>query len=96
MTLLVGKLGFKSTTHKHNLYSGLIDSVHILACQQIDNFAIASPNPAAIIKLVSHINDLVTTEYQGAGKNAPTSLLTLYNGLDVHQTCKHILLNMQT
>ena len=29
--LLVGKLGFKSTTHERNLYSGEIDGVRVLA-----------------------------------------------------------------
>ena len=54
--LLLDKLGFKNTTHEKNLYSGTISGKPVLVCRQIDDYAIASPDPSASSELICLIN----------------------------------------
>ncbi len=61
VSILEDKLGFQSTTHERNLYQGKIDVKLLLACQQVDDFAIAVKNPKTADILINKINPCVTT-----------------------------------
>jgi hypothetical protein len=94
--ILETQLGFSSTVHERNLYRGLVDGQTVLVCRQVDDFAIASHDPATAEKLVSLINVHVPTIHQGIGTDRPSGVHSRYNGLDVHQTAEFIKLNCET
>jgi hypothetical protein len=86
--ILIGELGFRSTTHERNLYRGSVDGSTVLICRQVDDFAIASASHATAEKLVSFINKRVTTESKGLG--------TRYNGIDLLQTRDYLKVSCST
>ena len=90
------ELGFKSTTHEHNLYQGEINGELVLVCHQVDDFAIASVSPTAAKKLITVINAHATTESKGTGVLDSQGLCIHYNGIDVHQTRDYIKLSCET
>jgi len=80
--ILEDELGFRSTTHEHNLYCSEIDGKLVLVCHQVDDFAIASEDPKTADLLISKINAHVMTQNKGLG--------TCYNGIDLSQTRDYI------
>ena len=66
-SLLLDGLGLKNITHEKNLYSGEIAGKRVLVCCQIDNYAIASTDPAASAELFCLINARITTDDLGMG-----------------------------
>jgi hypothetical protein len=90
------ELGFTSTTHERNLYRGTIDGELVLVCRQVDDFAIASPSPAAAEKLIAVINKHATTSSKGTGVPSSQGLGLRYNGVDVHQTRDHVKVSCET
>lgn len=68
----------------------------VLACRQVDDFAIASKMEAASQKLIAIINERATTDDQGTGAVTDQAVINCYNGLDVHQTCEYIKLSFET
>ena len=94
--ILIDKLSFTSTVHKCNLYIGKYNNTDILICQQVDDYAIATPHLPAAPKLIKFINSHVTTEHLGQGLLTEHGTHTQYNGIDVHQTCNYIKLSCET
>jgi hypothetical protein len=94
--ILEKELGFRSTVHERNLYRGVIDGKSVLVCRQVDDFAIASHDPATAETLVGLINARVTTVHQGIGLERASGMHCRYNGLDVHQTADYTKLNCET
>jgi hypothetical protein len=88
--------GFKSTTHERNLYRGEIDGQMVLVCRQVDDFAVGSEDPAVASKLVSMINDQVTTIDKGIGDITVNGAFSQYNGVDIHQTRDYIKLSCES
>jgi hypothetical protein len=93
---ILREFGFKNTTHERNLYRGSIDGAMILICRQVDDFAIASVDPAVASKLVSMINAKVTTVDKGIGEITVKGAFSQYNGVDVHQTQDYVKLSCES
>ena len=85
--VLCDKFGFQATTHERNLYRGTVNGALVLVCRQVDDYAIASADPATAETLISMINEHVTTSSQGIG--------TRYNGVDVEQTRDYVRLHCE-
>jgi Reverse transcriptase (RNA-dependent DNA polymerase) len=85
---LCNRLGFRATTHERNLYPGTVDGEDTLVCRQVDDFNIATKDPATAGKLIALINAFVTTESKGLAPH--------YNGVDVLQTRDYIKLSCKT
>ena len=90
------KLGFTSTTHKHNLYQGKIDGETVLVCHKVDDFAIATRMPSAAEMLIDVINRHATTSSKGIGTPSNQGIHIQYNRLNVHQTHNYVKLSCET
>ena len=89
--ILLEQLGFKTTTHERNLYRGTVDGQDVLICRQVDDFAIASHDPQIAEKLITMINERVTTDSKGMGSIVPKKGHHLaYNGIDLYQTRDYV------
>ena len=84
--LLIGKFGFRATTHERNLYRGTVDGKDVLICRQVDDYAVATKDHATAEKLVSVINAHVTTESKGTGDKTPVGLKLWCDGVDIMQS----------
>jgi len=93
---ILEKIGFKSTTHKRNLYREEIGGQMVLVCRQVDDFAIACKSRTTADKLIAHINEQVTTDNQGIGIHTVHGMSSWYNGINVHQTRDYIKLSCET
>lgn len=76
--ILVDELGFQPTTQEPNLLRGSIDGHLVLICRQVDDFAIATSDPATAEKLIARLNKYVTVESEGVGSK--------FNGIEIEQT----------
>jgi hypothetical protein len=89
--ILIEELGFRNTTHERNLYRGTVDGHDVIICRQVDDFAIASLDPATAEKMIKLINERVTTESKGMGTIVPRQGHHLaYNGIDLYQTRDYV------
>ena len=79
---ILTKLGFKSTTHEKNIYSGHIDGALVLICRQVDDLAIASADPSVAQSVIDRLADQVALTSDG--------ILTSFNGIDVSQTRNYV------
>ena len=93
---ILADLGFTNTTHERNLYRGTIDNEMVLICRQVDDFAIGSNTAGAASKLISLINDKITTEDKGIGVITAQGQFSHYNGIDVNQTQDYIKISCET
>jgi hypothetical protein len=79
-------IGFSSTTHKHNIYAATINGHKNLLLCQVNNFVLATPNPAIATK----IYDQVGQRLQLPGKPSPPfeqqDLIESFNGVNMLQT----------
>jgi hypothetical protein len=96
ITGILDDIGFKSTTHERNLYRGTLDGEMVLVCRQVDDFAVASVTPRVASKLVTLINDRVTTVDKGIGEITVNGAFSQYNGVDVHQTRDYIKMSCES
>ena len=79
---VMSTLELKHTTHERSLYSGVFEGQKVLVCRQVDDFAVATENKATADKIISLINEQVTTENLGI---APT-----FDGADVLQARDYV------
>ena len=93
ITSILHDLGFRSTTHERNIYIAHLDGTPILLLRQVDDFALASPDPA----IATTIFDAIGKKLQLPGETSPPfeqlGLMSSFNGLDVHQTRDYIKLS---
>ena len=73
-------LNFRSTTHKPCLYCGEIDGIPVDLLRQVDDFSVACLTQAIANKIFS----LIQADLKQSLKLL--DLITMYNGLDIHQT----------
>ena len=95
--ILMNHLGFKNTTHERNLYRGTFEDQDVLICRMVDDYCIATADPAVASRLICKINEFVTTESKGTGvliKERGAHLT--YNGVDLYQTRDYIKLSCET
>ncbi len=93
ITSILHDLGFRSTTHERNIYIAHLDGTPILLLRQVDDFALASPDPA----IATTIFDAIGKKLQLPGETSPPfeqlGLMSSFNGVDVHQTRDYIKLS---
>jgi hypothetical protein len=87
---ILRELGLIPTVHEPCLYSGTLHGKRVLFLQQVDDFAIASPDEKSSDMLMDLINDKLLEPIKRQG------YLDLYNGVDIIQTRHYIKLNIKT
>jgi hypothetical protein len=78
------------TIHEPCIYSGIILGERVLFMWQVDNFAISATSQRIANHLLDLINDKPSIPMKRQG------LVTLYNGLDTHQTRDYIKISCKT
>jgi hypothetical protein len=87
---ILREIGLTPTVHKPCLYLGTIKGQRILFMRQVDDFAIAAPDAKTSNILMDMIDDCLKIPIKRQG------YLDMYNGVDVHQTCYYIKINLAT
>jgi hypothetical protein len=87
---ILQEIGLTPTVHKPCLYLGTINGQRILFMRQEDDFAIAAPDAHTSDILMDLIDDGLKIPIKRQG------YLDMYNGVDVHQTCYYIKVNVKT
>lgn len=76
-----------------NIYHATIKGIPVLLCRQVDNFALATPDP----EIARYIYDRIGRKLQLPGEPAPPfvdeGLIESFNGVDLHQTRDYIKLS---
>jgi hypothetical protein len=91
------ELGFKATTHGHNIYHGVVCGETVYICCQVDDFSIASDTHATADHIISVVNSHATTTSQGIGETTKHREHCCYNGVDIygrHKTTSRSLVNL--
>jgi hypothetical protein len=88
VTLSDPEFGFKSTAHEKNIYHATIKGVYVLLCQQVDDFSIATPDPAIA---QHHAHARIGQKLQLPGEMEPTFVDEAL--VDSLQARKHIKLS---
>jgi len=83
-------LGLTPTTHEPCLYSGIINNERVLFMRQCDDFACAAPSAITCQMLFDMIDDKLDLPLK------PLGLITLFNGVNIHQTKHYIKLSVKT
>ncbi len=78
------------TVHKPCLYSGTINRNRIIFKRQVDDFAIATPDPQTADILLDILDDKLTMPVKQQG------LLDMFNGIDVIQTRHYVKIDCHT
>jgi hypothetical protein len=90
ITKILSGLGFKSTTHKRNIYVRRDDTQPVLLLRQVDDFIIATHGP----KIAARIYSKIGRRLQLPGKDSPPfeqlGLVKAFNGVDILQTRDYI------
>ena len=95
--ILKNKLGFTNTTHERSLYRGTFEGHDMLICHMVDDYCIATADPAVASRLILKLNEFVTTESKGTGTLIKEKGFHLtYNGADLHQTRDYLKLSCET
>jgi hypothetical protein len=76
--------------HEPCLYSGTIYGNRIIFKQQVDDFAIADPDPQTADILLDMLNNKLTMPVKQKG------LLNMFNGIDVIQTRHYVKIDCHT
>jgi hypothetical protein len=87
---ILRECGLTPTVHEPCLYLGLIEGKRVIFMQQVDDFAVASPDECTASILCDLIDNklLIPMKRQG--------FLDMYNGVDVHQTRDYIKISCTT
>ena len=88
--ILVNKLGFTTTTHERNIYSGTVEGHEILVCRQVDDFAAGSPTQKGAQLFIDTVRKHVKAEFAGMGIETVGGTYQLFNGIDIFQTKDYI------
>jgi hypothetical protein len=94
--LLSPAFGFTNTTHEQNIYQAVIDGVKVLLLRQVDDFLLATPDPAIADDLYQRIGAALQ---QPDEKDIPfvnEGIATEFNGVDVKQTRDYIQLSSES
>lgn len=96
INIILKEFDFKSTTHEKNIYQATIKGVKVLLCRQVDDFSIASPDPA----IAAYIYERIGQKLQLPGETEPPfvdeGLVESFNGVDILQTQDYIKLSCST
>jgi hypothetical protein len=86
LTKILHELGFTSTTHERNIYTARINDVPVLLLCQVDDFALATPDPSIADALYTAIGAKLQLPGEVKPPFVNEGLMTSFNGLDVLQT----------
>jgi ribosomal protein L30/L7E len=89
------ELGFKATTHEHNLYCGNVCG-EVYVCQQVDDFSIALDTRETADYIVSVVSSHATTTSQGIGNITINGAHCCYNGVDIWQPRNYVKISCKT
>jgi hypothetical protein len=91
------EFGFKSTTHKKNIYHATIKGVYVLLCRQVDDFSIATPNPAIAQYTYARIGQKLQLPGETESPFVNEGLVdSFFNGVNMLQARKYIKLSCTT
>jgi hypothetical protein len=83
-------LKFTPTVHEPCLYCGYVDGERVLFKRQVDDFILAARNNETANKVWDRIDEHLRMPMKRYG------LVSMYNGLDVHQTRWYIKISIKT
>jgi hypothetical protein len=86
---ILREIGLTPTVHEPCLYSGTFNNQRVLFMQQVDDFAIATPDAKTSDMLMALINKKLSIPIKRQG------YLDMYNGVDIYQTKHYIKLNVK-
>ena len=85
------ELGFRSTTHERNIYiSHKFGPQPILLCRQVDDFAVACPDPSVAEQIFTTIGHKLRLPDETAPPFVNLGLATSFNGIDLAQTRDYV------
>jgi Reverse transcriptase (RNA-dependent DNA polymerase) len=87
---VIARHGFTSTTHERSLYKGTYKGHRMLICRQVDDLAIGCTDASAVQDLIHTICSEDGIDLRDEG------LLSSFNGIDVLQSDRYILLNCES
>ena len=87
---ILRECGLTPTVHEPCLYSGIVNNERVLFKRQVDDFAVAAPSEATANVLFDMIDEKLTFPLKRMG------LVTMFNGLDIHQTRDYVKVSVQT
>ena len=79
-------LNFKSTTHERNIYTATINGTPVLLARQVDDFALASPDPKISALVYQRIGAYLKLPKEDKVPFKELGILNSFNGIDVQQT----------
>jgi hypothetical protein len=83
ISAILHNIGFRAITNKCNIYTATINNVKILLLRQVDNFALATPDPS----IASCIYTEIGRRFQLPGEESPLfeqqGLISTFNGVDI-------------
>jgi hypothetical protein len=90
------EFNFKVTTHEKNIYHATIKGVPVLLCRQVDDFAIATPDPEIACHIYERIGQKLQLPGEPAAPFVDEGLVASFNGVDILQTRDYIKLSCST
>ena len=88
--ILTQHVGLSCANHEPCLYRGTIDNQDIFLLRQVDDFAISAPS----IHIANQVLDKIQEKLQEPLKRLGT--LSMYNGLNIHQSRHYIRVSCET
>jgi hypothetical protein len=83
-------LGFVPTVHEPCIYRGEIDGERVLFKRQVDDFLLGAKSAATANKVWDLIDQQLRMPMKRQG------LVSMYNGLDILQSCWYVKVSIQT
>jgi hypothetical protein len=90
------EFGFQSTAHEKNIYHATIQNVPVLLCRQVDDFAIATPDPAIARLIYAKIGKKLQLPGETEPPFVDEGLVALFNGVDIAQTRDYVKVSCAT
>jgi len=88
--ILINKMKFRNAPHERNIYSGVINGQEVLACRQVDDFAVGALDPSTCKLFIEEIRKHVEAEYAAMGMETSQGVYQRYNGIDIIQTRDYV------
>jgi len=88
--ILINKMKFRNAPHERNIYSGVINGQEVLACRQVDDFAVGARDPSTCKLFIEEIRKHVEAEYAAMGMETSQGVYQRYNGIDIIQTRDYV------
>jgi hypothetical protein len=96
ITAILSKLGFTATSHESNIYSATLHGNTVLLLRQVDNFALATSDPAVTTQVYDNNGKALMLHGEPAPPFEQLGLVTSFNGVDMLQTCDYLKLNSES